>query len=110
MTKKIPVILTIVAVVLLAACVIVYVAEDRKKPVIEIAEMNIAYTEGDDYDSLLVGVTAYDNGTVDLTDEVRIYSVAVTESGNKAVVTYAVYDDNDNLAKATRTIQYKRQD
>lgn len=43
-----------------------------------------------------------------MTDEVRIYSIAVVGNGNEAVVTYAVYDEAANMTKKTREIEYRK--
>lgn len=107
MTKKISIVLSIVAAILLVGCIVVYTTKDRTAPVINIPGTEVTYQEGDEYDDLLEGVTAWDSKDGDVTEDVRIYSVAVTDNGRKAVVTYAVYDGSANLAKASRTVGYK---
>ena len=108
MKQRISFILSIVAVVLLVCCMFVYLTEDRVAPELMIPETKISYREGEDKSVLLDDVTAWDNRDGDLSDNVRIYSIAVLNSGNQAVVTYAVYDEAANMTKKTRTVGYRK--
>lgn len=108
MTKRIAFILSAVAVALLVGCIFVYITEDRTAPELLIPEAQITYREGEPQRVLLEDVTAWDNRDGDLTEDVRIYSIAVVGSGNEAVVTYAVYDKASNMTKKTRKIEYRK--
>ena len=108
MKKSMSFILTAIAVVLLACCIFVYITEDRKAPELMIPEATITYQEGASQSVLLADVTAWDTRDGDLSDQVRIYSIAVLENGREAVVTYAVYDKAANITKKTRTVAYRK--
>lgn len=108
MSKQVSVILSIVAVVLLAMCIIVYISEDKTDPQLMIPETDIMYVEGASQNVLLADVTAWDNRDGDLTENVRVYSIAVLGNGTEALVTYAVYDEAANMTKKTRTVKYKK--
>ena len=106
MKNKLTVYLTIAAVLLGVLSVYVYVTKDHTAPVITVSGNPMSYREGDDTSILLDGVTAYDNRDGDISDRVRIYDIAVLDNGYEAVVTYAVYDDSNNIGKASRQIGY----
>ena len=106
MSKSVSLILSIVAVILLALCIIVYVTEDKTEPQLMIPEAKITYVEGTSESLLLRDVTAWDNRDGDLTENVRIYSIAILENGKEASVTYAVYDEAANMTKKTRIVDY----
>jgi len=108
MVKRISFILSVIAVALLVGCIFVYITEDRTAPELLIPEAKITYREGEPQRVLLEDVTAWDNRDGDLTDNVRIYSIAVVGNGNEAVVTYAVYDEASNMTKETREIEYRK--
>ena len=108
MRQRISFILSIVAVILLVCCMFVYLTEDRVAPELMIPETQISYREGESRSVLLEDVTAWDNRDGDLSDNVRIYSIAVLNNGSQAVVTYAVYDEAANMTKKTRTVGYRK--
>lgn len=89
-----------------AACVCSRVFSDRVAPVVSVPTAEITYKEGDPYDVLLVGASAYDNKDGDLSSDVRIYDIAVTGNGYEALVTYAVYDHSNNLGKGSKLVKY----
>lgn len=107
MKGRIIVILVMTTLVLLGASGFVYITQDHTAPVIEVPAEPLLYTEGENESVLLKGVTASDAEDGDLTDEVRIYDVAVLDNGKQAIVTYAVYDSHNNLGKESRLIDYK---
>ena len=106
MKNRITIYLGLIMTALLALSIIVYMGQDHKAPVINVPEGELTYTEGEDTDVLLVGVTATDDEDDNLSSSVRIYDIAVMEDGNQALVTYAVYDNSNNLGKATKMVKY----
>ena len=108
MSKHVSIILSLVAAVLLVMCIIVFITEDRTAPHLLIPEAQISYVEGQNQSVLLTDVTAWDNRDGDLTENVRIYSIADLENGKEALVTYAVYDEAANMTKKTRVVNYKK--
>lgn len=79
--------------------------QDDKPPKINIKKMEISYKEGNDYSSLLEGVSAEDDRDGDLSDEIFIDRIIPLEDGN-AVVYYGVMDSNKNVGTASRKIKY----
>lgn len=108
MRTRVSFILSVVAAALLVVSIFVYATDDRTAPELMVPEEKIIYREGDSQDVLLADVTAWDSRDGDLTANVRIYSIAVLESGKEAVVTYAVYDEAANMTKETRTVEYRK--
>lgn len=108
MAKRVSVILSVIAAGLLTLCIWVYITDDKTAPQLMIPESPITYVEGSPQSVLLIDVTAWDNRDGDLTENVRIYSIAVLENGKEALVTYAVYDEAANMTKKTRIVNYKK--
>lgn len=79
--------------------------EDKEAPVITVSHEDMTYTEGDDYDELLEGVTATDNQDGDVSNDVFVSGVLQT-SENEAIVSYAVVDSSSNVGTAKRTVEY----
>lgn len=100
------VLLVIICIILGMCCVGSYIMRDKVAPEIKVPTGELVYTEGGDTDSLLEGAIAYDNKDGDLSRDVRIYDIAVMEDGKHALVTYAVYDYSDNLAKKNLIVKY----
>ncbi len=68
------------------------------------AVIDASVEDGDDV--LLQGVTATDDRSGDLTDQVKISSISQLVGVNTARVNYFVFDEADNVALASRTIHY----
>lgn len=84
-----------------------YKNQDRTAPEIKVDQSEkITYTEGEDYEKLLKGVTAQDDKDGDLTSEVFVDKV-VPISKKKAVVYYGVTDKANNVGTASREVTYK---
>lgn len=97
---------------LLLGCVVsgvfgffIYTMEDHKAPEIKIEKEKITYTQGDEYDSLLEGVTAKDNIDGDVSDQVFVDKVVPAGTG-KAVVYYGAMDKRYNVGTGKRTVNY----
>lgn len=106
MRKTATALLFVSTIALGVACVCSRLFSDRVAPVVTVPTGDITYKEGDPYDVLLVGASAYDNKDGDLSNNVRIYDIAVTGNGYEALVTYAVYDYSNNLGKGTKLVKY----
>lgn len=91
---------------LVILCVLPKLTDDSKIPVIIIHSSDMTYTDGDETRMLLDSVTAYDAEDGDISDNVRVYDIAVLLDGERAAITYGVYDSDNNLAKATRIVNY----
>lgn len=65
-------------------------------------ELSISATE----EELLQGVTATDAEDGDVTDSLLVESVSRFVSGNTVKVTYAAFDSQNHVTKATRSIRY----
>ena len=109
--KKLIAIILSVLMVLSVGGLVVYVFHQRtvnggEAPVIEFAsdmlQVPTTATEAD----LLQGVTATDAEDGDVTDSVLVESVSRFVSGNMVKVTYAAFDAQNHVTKATRTVQY----
>ena len=107
MKDKITIGLVIITTFLLFICASTYMMRDRTAPEISAPSIELTYVEGSDTSNLLAAVTAIDDEDGDISDQVRIYDIAVLADGRRAQVTYAVYDSSYNLAKATRIVGYE---
>ncbi|MEZ3485158.1 MAG: DUF5011 domain-containing protein [Lachnospiraceae bacterium] len=82
------------------------VSQDTTPPEIKIEERDITYTEGDSYEGLLEGVSASDKADGDLTSEVFVNKIVLTDE-HAAVVYYGVMDESNNVGMARRRVNYK---
>ena len=99
--------LTAGCIALAGAGYMTYKNQDRTAPEIKVDQSKkIAYTEGEDYEKLLEGVTAQDDKDGDLTSEVFAEKV-VPVSKKKAVVYYGVTDKAKNVGTASREVTYQ---
>lgn len=80
---------------------------DDIAPVIRCEEETIRISVTDGEETLLQGVTASDNVDGDLTDQVMVKSVSPLIGADTAKVTYFVFDSSDNVATASRMVQYR---
>lgn len=95
--------------VLVAAAFAVTASQDKTAPVITIEdkEKEITYKDGDDYEVLLADVTAEDNRDGDVTDQIFIDKITVVSDGSRAIVQYAVIDEQNNVGTETRMVNYE---
>lgn len=68
----------------------------------ELVEVSVSASEAD----LLNGVSAYDEEDGDITSEIVVDSLSAFDANENRVVTYAVFDSDCNVTKATRLIHY----
>lgn len=80
---------------------------DTTVPVITIEEDMLEVDFDANDEDLLKGVTAYDEKDKDITDKIIIESVSKFIEDGVCRVTYAVCDNDNNVASATRKIRYK---
>lgn len=82
-----------------------YAGQDGKAPEITVKKEKLTYREGDEYGSLLAGVSAKDNIDGDITDQVFVDKIIQT--GKKsAVVYYGVMDQSNNVGTARRKVTF----
>ena len=99
--------LTAVIIVLFAAVIFVINAGiDKTKPVISIENKEITVRVSDGESVLLKGVTAKDDTDGDLTKSVVVEDISDFHTDGSRIVTYAVSDSSNNVAKAERTVKY----
>ena len=102
------ILLTFVLVLLAFGASTVYdrMVTDHTPPVITCASDVITVSVSDPQEALLSGVSALDNRDGDLTGQVLVQSVSALITNNTAKVTYIVFDRSNNMATASRTVQY----
>lgn len=81
--------------------------EDRKAPEIHFQNNEITYVQGEDYEELLLGVTATDNKDGDVTDSLVVESVYPNDDGGTATIVYVARDSSNNIAKANKIVKYQ---
>ncbi len=106
MKGKTTIVLLVIACVLGVLCILETMTGDKTPPEIAVPAETLTYTQGEDTDVLVTGASAHDNIDGDISDNIRIYDIAVMENGVQALVTYAVYDSSYNLGKATKIVNY----
>ena len=82
-------------------------ATDKFGPVIEMEDNEISVSIGSDEDTLLEGVTATDSKDGNVTDSLVVESISKFLKNNKKIVTYAAFDSNNHVGKATREVTYE---
>ena len=83
-----------------------YQDTDLVPPVITIPEGEAVYEESMDKAELLKGVTAIDDVDGDVSDSLMVESVIPMDDEQTATVIYYAKDRSNNVAKATRIVQY----
>lgn len=100
------IILEAAAIMIVAALVMrIKAGADELPPVISIPEGIVSYTQGDDPEVLLSGVTAFDEKDGDVTDSILISSITVKGNGGATAI-YHAKDNSNNVAVAERSIQF----
>ena len=75
-------------------------------PEIMLDSSELTISVNDDENVLMTGVSANDNEDGDITDNVLIENISPFDENGNRVVTYAVFDADSQISKATRTIDY----
>ncbi len=81
-------------------------AMDTKGPQINMESETIELSINDQEQKLLEGVSAQDNRDGDVTDTLVVESISGFLEDKSRVITYAAFDNSNNVTKATRTMQY----
>lgn len=89
-----------------AAIVIQDKEEDNTLPVIDVGSESITVSASASEEDLLAGVTASDDVDGDLSQAVVVESISDFLTDGSRIVTYAVADNSDNVAKAEKTVFY----
>ncbi|MDO4556646.1 MAG: hypothetical protein Q4B70_16140 [Lachnospiraceae bacterium] len=79
---------------------------DKYSPEIDLTENEISVSISADESELLSGVTAYDSKDGDVSDSLVVESVSKFLKNNQKLVTYAAFDSDNHVGKATRTVVY----
>lgn len=83
-----------------------WIAHDKYAPIIEIDEEELKVSISADKEELLKGVTANDSKDGDVTDSIVIESISKFLNDDKKLVTYAAFDSDNHVGKATREVSY----
>lgn len=75
-------------------------------PEITFDTSHIVLNVRDKEEKLLEGVHAYDKEDGDISDRVIVESISAFDSNLRRRVNYYVFDNDDNVSKATRTLEY----
>ena len=104
--KTLTILLALVAALLLAISVFIYVAQDRTSPVISFDDSLTEWSEEDGREVLLSDVTATDNRDGDVSDSLRVRSVIPSEDKTTVTVIYVALDKSNNVGTASRRLKY----
>jgi hypothetical protein len=85
---------------------IIHYKTDNTIPVIKINGEMVNVSLNADTDELMQGVTAYDENDGDITSKVIIESISRFIEPGVSIITYAVCDNDNHVATATRKIIY----
>lgn len=99
--------MAVVCLVLAGITLFLRFTEDREAPEIHFQDNEITYTQGEDYEGLLLGVTATDNKDGDVTDSLVVESVYPNDDGENATVVYVAKDSSNNIGKASKSVDYR---
>lgn len=101
-SRFIGIVLTIVNVILLVVCAVLYFKTDRTAPGFDFQATDIVYRSGMNETQLLTVIAAYDSNDGDVTDRIVIEKKIENEEEDSLVVFYAVSDKAGNVAKCSR--------
>lgn len=100
----------VLAVLAAALFIFVYIREKNSgtdnSPVISFEEETLTISVSDDESVLLEGVSAYDEEDGDVTKSVVIESLSDFADDGSRTVTYAAFDEDNNVTKASRSFYY----
>ena len=98
--------LIVSTVIFVAFCIFDRMHQDQEPPVISFAQEVCTVSVQEPEEALLRDVQAQDKRSGDVSDTLVIESISPLMEGNTRIVTYAAIDDNGNVARADRTMQY----
>lgn len=100
------IILEMTAIIIVAALLMrLKAGRDVFPPEISFPEGTASYTQGDDPQNLLSGVTALDDKDGDVTGSIIITSISVTGDGS-AIAVYNAKDSSNNVAMSVRSVHF----
>ncbi len=102
--KNITIIMSVLTVVLLGVCAILFLTEDRTGPDIQLTKVNVTYHETGDKNDLLAGVEAIDDRDGNVSETLKIDRITEVQEGKFSVVTYIAKDKSNNISKKDRWI------
>ena len=108
MFKRTAILLAVISVILLAACVYIYLTEDDQKPSIRFGDEVTHWSENESEAVLLSDVTAYDAVEGDVSASLRIESVIPSRDGATVTVVYVAKDSKNNIATRSRVLNYEK--
>lgn len=79
---------------------------DTQAPVFQCDSSVLDISVEDGEEELLAGITAWDDRDGDVTDKIIVEHISPLISANTAQVTYAVFDEAENVSKLSRTVRY----
>lgn len=103
--KKLVIVFTVLNVILLSGCIIVFCRQDRVSPVISFGENALIWSENMNQTRLLEGIFAMDQQDGDLSDRIVIEKILPDKEKKQIVVFYAVTDQAGNASKASRVFE-----
>ena len=83
-----------------------WVQDDRYAPIIEVEQEELKVSIEAEPDELLQGVTASDSKDGDVTDSLVVESISKFLNDDKKIITYAAFDSDHHVGKATREVSY----
>ena len=90
----------------MAVCIFQKIADGGASPEIVFSDDVLAVSTGADDAALLAGVTATDAEDGDVTDSLVIQGRSGLSADGTVQVTYAAFDSDRHVTKATRTVRY----
>lgn len=93
-----------ITVIIVGICMVLLLGRDKTPPEITFSDDTFVYKQGMSRDDLLSGVTASDNKDGDVTDQIIVENVAISQDGATADITYVVTDSSKNVTKKVREV------
>ena len=106
-SKGIAIMFTVVNIILIAVCGILFFRTDRKEPEFKFQVSSLIYEDGMDQQKLIENITASDNRDGDVTDRIVIEKIVESTKESSVMVFYAVSDKAGNAAKISRAFPAK---
>ena len=109
MRKRVQYVIVLLIICCAYAAVLIFTQERQSSgnaPTISAPQEVLEVSVQDDEEALLAGVSASDEEDGELSEDVFIESMSEFDEENCRTVTYAVFDSDDNLSRATRRIRY----
>lgn len=109
MRKRVQYVIVLLIICCAYAAVLIFTQERQSSgdaPTISAPQEVLEVSVKDDDEKLLEGLSAADEEDGDLSDSIFIESMSEFDNDNCRTVTYAVFDSDDNLSRATRRIRY----